>query len=190
MNKERYWTFILYEDSAPDDWKDILQKTGLSIAISPYHDKDINNDGEIKKPHYHILLCFNGPTTYNKVKSITDSLNATIPQRVLSCKGIIRYFTHKDNPEKYQYNDQDIFTLNGLDLKSFNDLTLSQQLSIKKDIILIIQTENITSYNELVNKYVMSYNDRDYFQVISSNTFFFNSYIKSRNEVFHNENFK
>lgn len=190
MNKERYWTFILYPESCPDNFKEILQKTGLCVAISPLHDKDINSDGELKKEHYHILLCFNGPTTYNKVKSITDELCGTIPQRVLSCKGIIRYFSHKDNPEKYQYNEQDIVTLNGLDLKSFNDLTLSQQLIIKKDIILLIQTENITSYNELVNRFLMNFNDRDYFQVVCSNTFFFNSYIKSRNEVFRNESLK
>ena len=99
-SKERYWTFVAYPESLPDNWKDILQRTGLGVAISPLHNKDINPSGELKKEHYHILLCFNGPTTYNKVKSITDSLNATIPQRVLSCKGIIRYFTHKSKPFK------------------------------------------------------------------------------------------
>ena len=113
-SKERHWTFVLYPESAPEDWKDYLSSLGLQCAVSPLHDKDINPNGELKKSHYHILLCFNGPTTYNKVLNITKSLNATIPQRVLSCKGIIRYFIHKDNPEKYQYNEEDILTINGL----------------------------------------------------------------------------
>ena len=155
MNKERYWTFVLYPESAPENWKDILSDTGLEIAISPLHNLDYNPTGEVKKEHFHILLCFNGPTTYNKVKSICDSLNATIPQRVLSCKGIIRYFTHKDNPEKTQYNDEDIVVLNGLDLKRFTDLTLSQIITIKRDIIKVINDEKITTYDKLVDKYLI-----------------------------------
>ena len=50
MEKERYWSFILYPESAPENWKEILQETGLQIAISPLHAKYINPDGELKKP--------------------------------------------------------------------------------------------------------------------------------------------
>lgn len=182
MNKERYWTFVLYPESAPSDWKEQLQQLGLQCAISPLHNKDINSNGEIKKEHYHILLCFNGPTTYNKVNSICQSLNATIPQRVLSCKGMIRYFTHKDNPEKAQYNDFDITTINGLDLKQFNDLTLSQTITIKKEIICYINDNNIRSYNKLVNIYAYDSSMRDYFQVVSSSPSFFRYYIQSGKE--------
>ena len=82
--KERHWTFVLYPESAPENWIDFLQQLGLPCAFSPLHDKDINPTGEEKKAHYHVLICFPGPTTYNKVLDITKSLNATIPQRVLS----------------------------------------------------------------------------------------------------------
>lgn len=180
--KERHWTFVLYPESAPEDWKDYLQSLGLQCAISPLHDKDINPTGELKKAHYHILLCFNGPTTYNKVLSITEKINATIPQRVLSCVGIIRYFTHKDNPEKYQYNEENITVLNGLDLKSFNDLTTSQVLHIKKEVIKTINDLKITSYFYLVNLYAFDSSMNDYFQVVSNNTIFFSNYIKSKKE--------
>lgn len=181
-SKERYWTFVLYPESAKEDWKDYLQSLGLQVAVSPLHDKDINASGEQKKAHYHILLCFNGPTTYNRVLEITKVLNATIPQRVLSCVGIVRYFTHKDNPEKYQYDEKDITVLNGLDIKTFNDLTLSQTLTIKKDIIQEINELKITSYYILVNMYAYDSSKRDYFQVVSSSPYFFSSYIKSRKE--------
>ena len=186
-SKERHWTFVLYPESAPDDWRDYLQSLGLQVAISPLHDKDKNPTGEIKKAHYHILLCFNGPTTYNKVLSITEKLNSTIPQRVLSCVGIIRYFTHKDNPEKYQYDENDIQVLNGLDLKSFNDLTISQVLFIKKDIVKTINDLDILSYNYLVNLYAYDSSKNDYFQVVSTNTLFFNNYIKSRKDVIYED---
>ena len=55
--KKRNWAFVLYIESAPSNWLDILIKSGLSFAVSPYHDKDINPDGEVKKAHYHIILC-------------------------------------------------------------------------------------------------------------------------------------
>ena len=63
--KKRYWAFVLYPESAPSDWRDIIQMTGLPFAVSPLHDKDLNADNTIKKAHYHIILCYPGPTTYN-----------------------------------------------------------------------------------------------------------------------------
>ena len=42
MNKKRYWAFVLYPESAPKNWKEILQQTGLSCCVSPLHDKDID----------------------------------------------------------------------------------------------------------------------------------------------------
>ena len=78
--KKNKWAFVLYPESAPENWLEELQFTGLQIAISPLHDKDINPDGEIKKAHYHVILIYDGPTTYNNVKQLTDRLNQPIPQ--------------------------------------------------------------------------------------------------------------
>ena len=56
--KKRNWTFVLYPESAPADWREQLQKTGLLCAISPLHDRDVNPDGEVKKAHYHVILIY------------------------------------------------------------------------------------------------------------------------------------
>ena len=42
MSKEkaRYFTFLLYPDSIPNDWIDKLELIGVPIAISPLHDMD------------------------------------------------------------------------------------------------------------------------------------------------------
>ena len=42
--KERYWAFIMYEDSRPENWREILEETMLPIAISPRHDMDIKDE--------------------------------------------------------------------------------------------------------------------------------------------------
>lgn len=178
-DKNRHWTFLVYPESAPTNWKEILQETGCQIAISPLHDKDENPDNELKKPHYHILICFPGPTTFKKVNSLCSQLNSPIPKRVLSIIGIYRYFTHLDNPEKYQYNEEDIVVLNGFDIKEYNGLTASQTLVIKKAIQKLILDLNLTEYSDLMD-YIIKNLSNDFYQVASNNTLFFDRYLSSR----------
>ena len=35
--KKRYWNFIVYEDSAPEDWVGVLKRSHCMFAISPQH---------------------------------------------------------------------------------------------------------------------------------------------------------
>ena len=49
--KKRNWAFVLYPESAPEDWRERLQQTGLQCCVSPLHDKDVNDTGGPKKAH-------------------------------------------------------------------------------------------------------------------------------------------
>ena len=99
--KGRDWTFIVYPESAPDNWRELLDDTHLRWIESPLHDKDVNEDGEIKKAHWHILLSFDGPVTVKAVEKIVDKFNCPDPRKVGSGKGLVRYMIHKDNPENF-----------------------------------------------------------------------------------------
>ncbi|MCD7723059.1 MAG: replication protein [Clostridiales bacterium] len=177
--KKRYWAFVLYPDSAPSDWREILQLRGMACAVSPLHDKDLNATGEIKKPHYHVILCFNGPTTFNSVSKLTvDSLNATIPQPLESIKGYYRYLTHKDNPEKAQYADKDILLLNGFNVLDYFDLSSMDKARLKVEVLEDILKFQITEYSELCLYY--AYNDLTKFDLVSTHTIFFNRFLTSR----------
>ena len=121
--KSRYWALVAYPDSLPKNWQEILIATGIPCCVSPLHDADFNADDTQKKAHYHILLCYGNTTTYNTIKKITDSLNATIPQVVNNLKGYYRYLTHQDNPEKAQYDKADIISLNGFCVGDYVELT-------------------------------------------------------------------
>lgn len=177
-DKNRHWTFVMYPDSLPENYLEILQQTGLEVAISPLHNKDLDQEKELKKAHYHVLLCFPGPTTYKKVCSITQKLNATIPQRVLSVKGIYRYFTHKDNPEKYQYNEKEIVCLNGFDSENFVAMTTSQIKMIVRELTDIILNKNITEYSEFI-KFLRDNEMFDFLDVASTKTIYFSTLICS-----------
>lgn len=176
--KKRYWAFVLYPESAPENWREILQQTGLSICVSPLHDKDINPTGEKKKAHYHIILCYSGPTTFKCVKSITDSLNQPIPIALEQVRGYFRYLTHKDNPEKYQYDEKEITTINDFDIDNYNDLSVSQINAIKIELQKIIRDNDIYEYCDLLD-FLLDNDLLSYLDVAQNHTILFNTYITS-----------
>lgn len=182
--KKRNWAFVLYTESAPEDWQDILTLKGLAYAVSPYHDKDINPTGEVKKPHYHIILCFGSPTTFKNVKSITDELNQPIPIPLESVRGYYRYFTHKDNPEKYQYNEEEITIHNGFDVSDV--LNSFEVFTLLKEIQFIILENDIEEYSDLMD-FLLQEEKMEHYNVACSHTLFLNSYITSRRHKYEKE---
>lgn len=174
--KKRNWAFVLYTESAPEDWQEILTLKGLTYAVSPYHDKDINPTGEVKKPHYHIILCFGSPTTFNNVKTITDELNQPIPIPLESVRGYYRYFTHKDNPEKYQYNEEDIRLFNGFDVTDV--LNSFEVFTLLKSIQMLIIEHDIIEYSQLMD-FLLANDKMEEWNVACSHTLFLNTYITS-----------
>lgn len=177
--KKRNWAFVLYPESAPQDWKEQLQLSGLAGAISPLHDKDTNPTGEPKKPHYHVIVVYSGPTSFNVVKGLTDKLNQPIPQPLEQVRGYYRYLTHKDNPEKYQYNEQDIQTINGFDISEFIEITKSEILAIKAKLQTLIREKDFQEYADFLD-YLQDFGDKTDYDIASSHTIFFNTYLKSR----------
>ncbi len=184
--KKRTWTFVLYPESAPEDWREKIRLSGLVAAVSPLHDKDINPTGEAKKPHYHILLVYSGPTTYNSVAKFTASLNSTIPQALESVRGMYRYFSHKYNPEKYQYDEREITTINGFNIADLVELTKGEVNELKAQILQIVEDNNIEEYSALVRIFNTP-DTRAEFDIVVNNTFFFNAYITSRRHARYDE---
>ncbi len=163
--KTRNWTFIIYPESAPANWKELLSTSGLAYAISPLHDKDTNDDGTPKKPHYHIVVVYDNTTTYKNVEDFTKQFNGTIPQRCKSLKGSLRYFTHKDNPEKYQYTEEGIIT-SRIDYKSLvQSLTASDRHTIIKEMIKYIKDNQVTEFIDFAD-YCMEERFDDWFSVL------------------------
>lgn len=177
--KKRNWAFVAYPESLPENWLDKLEQTGLQCAISPLHDQDINPDGEPKKPHYHVIICYSGPTSFSVVKGLTDSLNCPIPVPLEQVRGYYRYLTHKDNPEKAQYKEADIKSVNGFNIMDFSEFSKSEILAIKKELQLLINEENIIEYSDFLDL-VLCMDRAELYDVASSNTLLFEKYITSR----------
>lgn len=113
--KSRNWATIVYPDSAPENWRDTLDSLRVSALISPLHDSDVNADGEPKKPHYHVIFVFDGPTTEKNAQALADQIGAVKVERVASLRSYGRYLCHLDNPEKAQYAIKDVLALGTVD---------------------------------------------------------------------------
>lgn len=145
--KSRYWAFVIYpEDSAPENWRTILNEYHLPMAISPLHDKDLNADGEEKKVHRHVLVAYGNTTTGSNIQSISDSVNGTIVIPVFSLKGYYRYLTHKDNPEKFQYNESEIISLSGFDPSDYWSYSSEEEVKLTLEIKNLINPNIQLSY--------------------------------------------
>ena len=185
--KGRDWTFIVYPESAPDNWRTVLDETHLRWIESPLHDKDMNADGEIKKSHYHILLTFDGPVTEKQVIKLIDPLNTPLPKKVGSARGLVRYMAHLDNPEKYQYSRDEIVGHCGADVESYFELTKTSKMSVMKEIITYIYENKIDNYADFLM--ICIQHSDDWFDVATNyNTLAINKmidgmWLKKKNEL-------
>jgi hypothetical protein len=178
--KKRNWAFVCYPDSLPENWIEIIRHFGVQAAISPLHDKDCNPDDKEKKPHYHVIVTCDGPTTFSNVCTLAqDKLNGAIPIGLQHPRGYYRYLTHKDNPEKYQYPENEIILINDFAIEDFMERTRSEVQTIKIKVHEFIRNHAIFEYCDLLD--MLLDNDlHDELEIANNNTMLFNSYIRSR----------
>lgn len=178
--KGRNWAFVVYPESLPQNWEDIVVETGLPMCFSPLHDKDVNPTGEIKKTHYHVICYYDNPTTSRAVKEyVTDKLNGTIPIKLESMTGMYRYHIHLDNPEKYQYDDRDRKFFNGFDVNKVDSLTYTEVSKLLLEIQKLIKNNKIYEYSDLLD--ILLESDMfNMWDVARNHTILLNTYITSK----------
>lgn len=186
--RTRNWIFVGYDESLPHNWRDILDDTHIEWVESPLHDRDVNPEtlneetGELecKKPHYHILLLFPSVKTFEQVKElVVGQLWQPIPIVCQSVKGTIRYMVHKDNPEKFQYDWNDIKTHNGADIDSLCKPSMNEINVAMNDIENYISLHKIKEYAKLVDCLRRDGNN-DFLSIVRTHTYHFGTYLKSK----------
>lgn len=176
-NKSKYFCCILYPDSATYDTNNVIKALAaehLTFALSPIHDRDVEADGSKKKGHYHLLLAYSSATTLNNIRGwfsvcgLPDSELHSV-RVCASGVGYFRYLTHKDNPEKAQYKDNDIRVFNDSEelFKKFSK-TSSEKIDDLVRIFQIVDELNTISFHSLL-QYLML-NERDLFKMLTSSS--------------------
>jgi hypothetical protein len=144
------WTVVIYPESMPADWKEIIEQLKIQVAVSPLHDRDLNPDGTVKKTHYHVAFQFDTVKTDEQVVVAVGPLKGTLPQRVNSMKGTIRYFTHMDNPEKAQYSRTEILSFGGFDIESMFTPSSQQRYDAIAEMCSFVDDNGIVEFCDLM----------------------------------------
>jgi hypothetical protein len=177
--RARTWTSVVYPESAPENWREILDGYHVPWVESPLHDKDVNPDGEVKKAHWHIILFFDGKKSFEQVQEITDALNAPIPQKTANAKGLVRYLIHMDNPEKYQYKREEIVCHCGADIEEYFALSSSSRRAVLWEIIEFIQDSRVENFSDFIG-FCLETENREWFDIaMNHNTLAINKVIDS-----------
>lgn len=157
--RHRGWVGILYEDSAPENWRELVTVGGVPCCVSPLHDSDLNADGQPKKPHRHVLAVWDGPVMYDTAKEFMDEIGAVMPPKnpkpgqtkpwAVTVRGASRYLCHTDNPDKAQYSPDDVLSFNGANYFEMANCPGDDDVALD-EITDFIDAQGVTSFAAFV----------------------------------------
>lgn len=159
-DKARYFTFLLYPESIPEDWEMKLESIGLPIAISPLHDKDLSGvEGQkYKKAHYHVIYVAKNPVTAESVRlkikrCLGDQSIAKVQIVVQSMENIYLYLTHESKDaiakNKVKYPKKDIKLINNFDVDRYITLDVEDKDDMFNDVCDLIDDHGLANIREL-----------------------------------------
>lgn len=176
--RARNYACVVYPESAPGNWQEILSDLKIACLVSPLHDQDINPGGERKKPHFHVMVMYDGPISQDLVRNVFESFGGVGCEKVQSVRGYARYLCHMDNPEKAQYKTEDVTCYGGADFASAIGLPTDKYKAIS-EMIQYCMDNDIESYAMLL--LYASECRYDWFRVLCDNgTMVIKEFLKSR----------
>ena len=156
----RYFTFLLYPESIPEDWETQLEMIGIPMAISPLHDKDKSKvDGqEFKKAHYHVIYVAANPVTPHSVRMRIQRVlgNQSVAKVQIvkqSMENMYLYLTHESKDAvaktKVKYSRENIKLLNNFDIDRYITLDVEDKEEMLNDVCDMIDEHDLANMREL-----------------------------------------
>ena len=175
--RTRNYASVVYPESAPENWQDILAELKVPAFVSPLHNEDKNPTGEKKKEHYHVMLVFEGVKTPDQAKEIFQKIGGVGCEAVQSLRGYARYLCHLDNPEKAQYPVEGVRAFCGADYVGAIGLVTDKYKAIGEMMDWCLET-GCVSYSSLL---IYCRQERfDWFRVLCDNgTVVMKEFLKS-----------
>lgn len=153
--RSRNVDIIVYDEVYLDKFITICEVQQFDYAYI-LHDKDLDDDDNIKKFHYHFRVFSDlqrSLSAWSKVFDYPINYIEKLDDKRLS----IRYLIHADNREKYQYNQNDIIT-NIDDIEKYFKDTKQEESYQLKYICDYIDSINGYIYFQDVKNYVLENN--------------------------------
>lgn len=139
---------IVYEDTPVKDWLRVLDEEKIPAFVSPLHDSDIDPQDQPKTPHYHVMIMFEGKKSVEQAQHIFDKLGGKGVEKINSLRSYARYLCHLDNPNKAQYDPNNVICFGGADYFEIIALAYDKYTAVG-EIMDFCVLNQIYSYAEL-----------------------------------------
>lgn len=176
----RTWATVIY----PTDnefWLQLVEDLKIPCYISPEHNMDKNDLGNLKKTHRHVLFVFGGKKSEKQMRSIIEKIHGVGLEPVSSLEGYLYYLCHLKSPNKHLYAIEDVICLNGAQdyLEAIGKSAVSHYETIDQ-ILDWCKSENIVYFSDLVDH--ARTQRKDWFRVlVDKNSRLIFDYLKSTN---------
>lgn len=124
----RNFATVVYPESAPDGWLDIVSDEHIPVFVSPLHQPDDKD----KKPHYHVLAMYEGKKSNDQVADFFKRFGGVGLLVVQSIRGYARYLCHLDEVDKPKYDVNEVISFAGADYINVIGLPVDRQKAIKE----------------------------------------------------------
>ena len=158
-SKARYWVAVGYPENMLPDWQDRID----DLVERPYaycvHDKDkfeITGEEEDRKVHVHIILAWDGPTTYKNALAVFRRLNKKKKNAIPWCEPVANigrkyaYLIHDTvkarELRKYQYDKSERITGNNFDIGNYIQISEADIKMMRRELADCIVDNNIMDY--------------------------------------------
>lgn len=164
--RTRYKGLILYPDNIAH--KMAIDKINVCWTYKMIlHDKDTDENGELKKPHWHVIIQLETPQSdYYVSEKLCVPVNYI--EQIISIKAAYDYLTHRYHPDKYQYEDENLIGDLTLENDSINNSRFEQ-------FIELIKKNDIKNPKQLTQLAI----DYKYLDILKKNSYLLLQVIKN-----------
>lgn len=173
---DRKFMIMLYEDSESYVFDEVITKIQEYAPEWAYilHDRDVDENDELKKPHYHVCIRFPTARTRKTVANVIG-IEPNYIERWDSFRKACRYLMHADDEDKTPYGMY--YVESNFDFVKLTNVQESESVKVK-EILCFIWTDECKSMidiadfamdNNLWSEYRRSYLViKDYFKEVQN----------------------
>lgn len=178
--RSKHFATVVYPESTLlSSMFEFLGDLKISYLVSPPHDSDYDEQGNLKKAHFHIILVFDSLKSFEQVQSLLSSSPSDVQfcglEIVNSFSCYARYLCHLDNPDKAQYDVNGVVAF-GIDYFSVIVTKADKFISFVSLLDFIESNPNL-SFADLC--FYARHNNPDMLQAIMSNSYTVRELLRS-----------
>lgn len=154
--RDRKFCLLLYplEDETHKNAIDIVKRSYDYAMIT--HDSDLDEEGNLKKSHTHLVIRFNNPV-WNSALAKDLGIEINYIQKCRSLERSLLYLVHYNEPDKFQYDTRKV--QGNLKQKLLNYIKNSG-----KD-----ESEKVLDLLDYIDSYVGCLDEQDFVRYVATN---------------------